>query len=56
MKFFLVLIFLSFTLNINAQTDAVDSLRAILNKQKGDSTEVDAIAHLGMLNGNSPGD
>jgi len=49
MKFFLVLIFLSLTFNIKAQTDAVDSLRAIMNKQKGDSTEVDAISHLGML-------
>jgi len=49
MKFFLVLIFLSLTFNIKAQTDSVDSLRAILNKQKGDSTEVDAISHLGML-------
>jgi tetratricopeptide (TPR) repeat protein len=49
MKFFLVLIFSSLTFNIKAQTDSVDSLRAILNKQKGDSTEVDAISHLGML-------
>src|SRR6185369_2805877 len=49
MKFFLVLIFLSLTFNIHAQKDSVDSLRAILNKQKGDWAEVDAISHLGML-------
>jgi hypothetical protein len=48
MKFFLALIFLSLTGNINAQTSADDSLRAILSKQKGDSTEVDAISHLAM--------
>src|ERR1044071_6540982 len=49
MKFFLVLIFICLTVNIKAQTDPVDSLRAVLNKQKGDSTEVDAISRLGML-------
>jgi signal transduction histidine kinase len=31
-----------------AQTNAVDSLREIINKQKGDPAEVDAITHLGM--------
>jgi len=48
MKFFLALIFLSLTGNINAQTSADDSLRAIISKQNGDSTEVDAISHLAM--------
>src|SRR6478672_9451513 len=50
MKFFLVFVFLKLIFfNTSAQTGAVDSLRRIISKQNGDSTEVDAIVRLGRL-------
>lgn len=42
-----ILSFISF--NIHAQADNADSFKVIINQQKGNSTEVDAIIHLGVL-------